>query len=115
MRNASRKARASGEKRIAARDIRKVTMVSHLIGEKQMEAFNMLIIVRPLYASLKDEAVVRLRRSFRVLNSNEAHNIERFAKRQGREKVDDRSCVAVGDKENFGESMSKGFIRTTYK
>ena len=28
MRNASRKARASGEKRIAARDIRKVTMVS---------------------------------------------------------------------------------------
>jgi hypothetical protein len=28
MRNASRKARANGEKRIAARDIRKVTMVS---------------------------------------------------------------------------------------
>lgn len=28
MRNASRKARASGERQIAARDIRKVTMVS---------------------------------------------------------------------------------------
>ncbi len=34
MRNASRKARASGEKRIAGRDIRKVTMVSAVTSHR---------------------------------------------------------------------------------